>query len=148
MNLQRRDLLKGAGALVVSFVLPSRGQGAEAATKSVSPDDVGAFIAIDSQGMLTFYSGKVELGTGVFTALTQIMAEELSLPMDRVKTIQGDTRLTPDQGPTYASLTIQDGGPQIRRAAATAREALLHSSARPLKLAKAQNTNDKPVGKT
>ena len=53
--------------------------------------------------MVTLYSGKVELGTGVLTAVTQIAAEELSVPFDRVTTIQGDTALTPDQGPTYAA---------------------------------------------
>ena len=50
--------------------------------------------------------------------------------------IQGDTQLTPNQGPTYASLSIQDGGMQIRRAAATAREALLERAADKLKVAK------------
>ena len=50
--------------------------------------------------------------------------------------IQGDTQLTPNQGPTYASLSIQDGGMQIRRAAATAREALLQRAADILKVAK------------
>ena len=79
---------------------------------------------------MTLYSGKVELGTGAVTAITQIAAEELSVPFDRVTTIQGDTELTPDQGPTYASLSIQDGGMQIRRAAATAREALARPGCR------------------
>ena len=148
MNLLRRDLLKSAGALVVSFALLPRSQGAEAAAKSVSPDAVGAFIAIDSEGMLTLYSGKVELGTGALTALTQIIAEELSLPMERVKTVQGDTELTPDQGPTFSSLTIQDGGMQIRRAAATAREALLDRAARHLKVTKAQLSIDNGVVKS
>ena len=88
--------------------------------------------------MVTLYSGKVELGTGVLTAITQIAAEELSVPFGRVTTIQGDTALTPNQGPTYASLSIQDGGVQIRRAAATAREALLDQAARKLGVAKAE----------
>lgn len=148
MTLPRRDLLKGAGALVVGFALLPRNQAAVAMAKSVSPEDVGAFIAIDNQGVLTLYSGKVELGTGALTALTQIMAEELSLPMNRVKAVQGDTQLTPDQGPTYSSLTIQDGGMQIRRAAATAREALLDRAAHHLKVAKAQLSIDNGVVKS
>ena len=106
--------------------------------KSVNPDDVGAFLAIDDKGAVTLYSGKVELGTGAVTALTQIAAEELSVPFDRVTTIQGDTALTPNQGPTYASLSIQDGGVQIRRAAATAREALLDQAASKLGVAKGE----------
>ncbi len=88
--------------------------------------------------MVTLYSGKVELGTGALTAITQIAAEELSVPFARVTTIQGDTALTPNQGPTYASLSIQDGGMQIRRAAATARDALLDEAARKLGVAKAE----------
>ena len=87
---------------------------------------------------MTLYSGKVELGTGVLTAITQIAAEELSVPFARVTTIQGDTQLTPDQGPTYASLSIQNGGMQIRRAAATAREALLDQAAGRLGVSKAE----------
>ena len=88
--------------------------------------------------MVTLYSGKVDLGTGALTAITQIAAEELSVPFGRVTTIQGDTALTPNQGPTYASLSIQNGGVQIRRAAATAREALLDQAARKLGVAKAE----------
>jgi CO/xanthine dehydrogenase Mo-binding subunit len=58
----------------------------------------------------------VELGTGALTALTQMLAEELSVSLDSVTTVQGDTALTPNQGPTYGSHTIQDGGMKIRRA--------------------------------
>ena len=139
-RLSRRDFLKGGGALVVTFTLAPRSIEAQSSRhieKSVNPDDVGAFLAIDGKGMVTLYSGKVDLGTGVWTALTQIVAEELSVPFGRVTTIQGDTALTPNQGPTYASLSIQDGGVQIRRAAATAREALLDDAARKLGVAKA-----------
>ena len=113
---------------MVTFTLAPRFADAQPSRdidKSVNPDDVGAFLAIDAKGMVTLYSGKVELGTGALTAITQIAAEELSVPFGRVTTIQGDTALTPNQGPTYASLSIQDGGMQIRRAAATARDALL-----------------------
>jgi nicotinate dehydrogenase subunit B len=61
--------------------------------------------------------------------LTQIAADELDVPMASVEVIQGDTALTPDQGPTYGSLSIQNGGVQIRQAAATARGALLDQAA-------------------
>ncbi len=140
-RLSRRAFLKGGGALVVTFTLapPSvQAQQSRSIGKSVNPDDVGAFIAIDDKGMVTLYSGKVELGTGALTALTQIAAEELSVPFGRVTAVQGDTALTPNQGPTYASLSIQDGGVQIRRAAATAREALLDQAAGKLGIAKGE----------
>src|SRR5712692_4171811 len=68
------------------------------------------------------------------TALTQIVAEELDVPMSQVTVIQGDTALTPDQGTTSGSLSIQNGGMQLRRAAATARRALLEKAAAELAL--------------
>jgi nicotinate dehydrogenase subunit B len=134
-QLSRRAFLKAGGALVVTFSLAPRALGADATRspeKSLALDEVASYLAVDGNGMVTLYSGKVELGTGVFTALTQIAAEELSVPLDRVTTIQGDTALTPNQGPTYSSFTIQQGGMQIRRAAATAREALRDLAARRL----------------
>jgi nicotinate dehydrogenase subunit B len=136
--LSRRALLVQGGALVVAFSLAPRTGRTEtaAAGKSVAADDVGGFIAIDATGKVTIYSGKVELGTGAVTAIAQIAAEELCVSLDRVEMIQGDTQLTPNQGPTYASLSIQNGGMQIRRAAATAREALLQRAADKLKVAK------------
>ena len=135
----RRTFLKGGGALVVTFAFaprPNWTEAAELTEKSVASNEVGGFIAIDAEGLVTLYSGKVELGTGVLTAITQIAAEELSVPLARVTAIQGDTLLTPNQGPTYASLSIQDGGMQIRRAAATARESLLTRAANKLRVPK------------
>src|SRR5262249_18849736 len=85
--------------------------------------------AIEPKGLCTVYSGKVDLGTGVRTALSQIAAEELNLPLSAVTLVEGDTSLTPDQGNTWGSLTIQIGGMQIRNAAATARDALLEEAA-------------------
>lgn len=64
--------------------------------------------------------------------MTQIAAEELSVPLDQVEVIQGDTALTPDQGVTFGSLSIQVGGMQIRQAAATARETLITEGAKKL----------------
>jgi nicotinate dehydrogenase subunit B len=128
----RRDFLKSGGALVVTFSLASHLSPAFAETavgKTVAPDEVDGFLAIDAHGAVTVYSGKVDLGTGVRTALTQIVAEELDVPMARVSVIQGDTALTPDQGLSAGSLSIQNGGMQLRQAAATARRALLKDAA-------------------
>src|SRR5262245_23577092 len=132
----RRDMLKGGGALVVSFSLnPPIGdalaQGA-AAAKPVALTEVDSFLAIDARGNVTVYSGKVDLGTGITTALRQMAAEELDVPFSRVNLITGDSSLTPDQGKTWGSLTIQIGGMQIRNAAATARGALLEEAAKRL----------------
>jgi nicotinate dehydrogenase subunit B len=132
----RRDVLSGGGALVVGFSLASpiceALTPAGSAPKPLAPTEVDAFLAIDSKGMCTVYSGKVDLGTGVATALRQIAAEELDLPLDRVHLVQGDTMLTPDQGTTWGSLSIQVGGAQIRQASAAARAALLDEAAKHL----------------
>src|SRR6202020_628087 len=82
------------------------------------------------------YAGKVDLGTGVNIGLAQIVAEELDVPLANVSLVTGDTALTPDQGPTYGSQSIQTGGMQIRQAAATARNALLDQAAQRLNVAK------------
>jgi nicotinate dehydrogenase subunit B len=136
----RRDILKGGGALIVSFSLSSPMSEALAqagqAPKPLALTEVDAFLAIDANGMCTVYSGKVDLGTGVATALRQIAAEELDLPFDRVSLIQGDTALTPDQGTTWGSLSVQVGGVQIRQASAAAKAALLDQAAKRLGVAK------------
>jgi CO/xanthine dehydrogenase Mo-binding subunit len=129
--IDRRTLLKASGALIVAFSVPLR-QIAAQDEKTISADRVDGFLAIAPDGQVTVYSGKVDLGTGVETALTQIVAEELDVPLTRVTIIQGDTALTPDQGITSGSLSIQNGGMQLRRAAATARQALLRNAARRL----------------
>jgi CO/xanthine dehydrogenase Mo-binding subunit len=135
-NLSRRDFLKGSGALVVTFAVAPPLEAAIDPTsigpKTVALDQVDGFVAVDGKGLVTVYSGKVDLGTGTDTALTQMAAEELGVPMSRVKLVTGDTLLTPDQGITWGSLTIQAGGLQIRRACATAREALLDQAAQKL----------------
>jgi CO/xanthine dehydrogenase Mo-binding subunit len=127
-TISRRDFLKASGALVVTFSLsPSTSSAAllPSPGKTVAANEVDGFVALGENGRVTVYSGKVDLGTGVATALRQIAAEELCVPLERIDFIEGDTALTPDQGQTWGSLTIQLGGMQIRRACATAREALL-----------------------
>jgi nicotinate dehydrogenase subunit B len=135
MNIEitRREILKSGGALVVSFSLAGTlDQALAQGAKPVSLTEVDSFLAIDPKGMVTVYSGKVDLGTGVATALPQIVAEELDVPLTAIRLVQGDTALTPDQGTTWGSLSIQLGGMQLRNAAATARVALLDEGAKRL----------------
>jgi nicotinate dehydrogenase subunit B len=135
-NPSRRDILRGGSALIVGFSLASpmceAFAPAGSAPKPLALTEVDSFLAIDSKGTCTVYSGKVDLGTGVATALRQIAADELDLPFDRVNLVEGDTALTPDQGTTWGSLSIQVGGAQIRQASAAARAALLDDAARRL----------------
>ena len=128
--LSRRDFLKTAGALVVVFPwadVPV--QAAFEPPKRLAADTVDGFLQIHPDNRVTVYSGKVDLGTGIRTALTQMAAEELDVPLAWVTIIQGDTLTTPDQGPTFGSLSIQKGGQQIRQACATARAALRQRAA-------------------
>jgi nicotinate dehydrogenase subunit B len=90
------------------------------------------WIAIEPDGTVVAYSGKVETGTGVRTALAQIVAEELDAPLDRVRLVMGDTSRAPDEGYTAGSMTVRMGGGQLRKAAAEARLALLERAAEQL----------------
>src|SRR6266568_4185965 len=133
IHASRRDVLKGGGALVVSFSLAGAlGETLAQGAQPLALTEVDSFLAIDAGGVVTLYSGKVDLGTGVATALPQMVADELDVPLDRVKLVQGDTALTPDQGTTWGSLSIQIGGMQLRNAAATAKAALLEEAAKRL----------------
>src|SRR6476620_5888100 len=134
----RRSVLKSGGALIVTFSFA--GPIAEALAQGATPEkplaltEVDAFLSIDARSRVTVYSGKIDFGTGLRTALMQIVADELDVPFDFVKVIEGDTALTPDQGKTWGSLSIQAGGMQLRNAAATARLALLAEAAKRLKV--------------
>jgi CO/xanthine dehydrogenase Mo-binding subunit len=94
-------------------------------TRNVEGDTVDSWLEIDSDGNVTVYAGKVELGTGLRTSLSQIVAEELDVAFERIMMIMGDTALTPNQGVTAGSKSIQVAGPVLRQAAAEARLVLL-----------------------
>ncbi|HKJ95278.1 MAG TPA: molybdopterin cofactor-binding domain-containing protein, partial [Gammaproteobacteria bacterium] len=92
-------------------------------------DRLYAWLAVHPDNTVTLFTGKVETGNGVKTALGQIAAEELYFPVDRLDVVMGTTSVTVDQGPTYGSRTIRYAGPQIRHAAAAGRQALLDMAA-------------------
>jgi isoquinoline 1-oxidoreductase len=93
------------------------------------PTDVSAWLHIAESGAITVFTGKVEVGQNARTSLTQAVAEELKAPTDSIRMVMGDTALTPfDQG-TVGSQTTPRMWPQIRRAAAAAREMLLDVAA-------------------
>jgi len=131
--LSRREFVQAGGALVVGFTLQTHAQQlarAESAFgKSLDIGDVDGFIAVNADGSVTIFSGKVDLGQGLRIAIPQMAAEELGIDVDRIAMVEGDTGLTPDQGPTAGSSGIMRGGVQIRQAAATARETLIRLAA-------------------
>lgn len=135
-TLSRRALLGGAGALVVGFSLGRYLRPAPAAARGVQvpsavqsqlkgAPSLDAWLRVDRDGMVTVFTGKVELGTGTRTALAQIVAEELDVPFERVQLVMGETDRVPEQGPTASSDTVSKGGAALRAAAAEARRALL-----------------------
>ncbi len=135
-RFSRRALLKG-GALTVGFALTglrndAYAQGAAGAPRVLDNKEVDAFLAVNGDGSVTVYCGKVDLGQGLRIAIPQIAAEELGIGIDKIKYVEGDTSLTPNQGRTSGSNGIQRGGMQIRQAAATARKALIALAAQRL----------------
>lgn len=144
-DISRRSLLKGAGYLMVSFAVPislnnsagaasGTGPAVDAGSQLVPKDIVDSFIRIESDGSIVAFNGHVDLGTGVRTAFTQIVAEELYVPIDRVSMVLGDTDKTPNQGPTIASASVQVSAVPMRQAAAQAREFLLQKAASQLNI--------------
>lgn len=130
--MQRRQFLQVGSGLVVSFsfAVPSLGLAqADASAKSMVKTQVAAWLGVGADGRVTVYSGKVDLGTGVRTALMQMVAEELDVNFNRIDMVMGDTLTTLDQGQSAGSLSLQNGGSTLRQAAASARQALLASAA-------------------
>src|SRR5262249_49166348 len=110
----RRDMLKDGGALIVGFsLIPEMDEALAQRGPPGKPLALSArdsYPGIDAQGTVTLYSGTVDLGTGVESALAQMAGEELDVPFSRVHVVQGDAALPADQGNTWASVSIQSGG--------------------------------------
>lgn len=124
------ELLQRQGTLlIVDQIQPPPGLVPKGQTPSLKPKERGLFIAICDSGEVYAFNGHVDLGTGVRTALGQIVAEELYLRMDQVRMVLGDTESTPNQGATIASATLQISAVPLRNAAAEARRWLLQQAA-------------------
>src|SRR5262245_35332750 len=140
LHLSRRDFLAAGGALIVALGLGPGGRatarpvpGADRFLgKPLSPDALDSYLAVHADGSVTLFVGKVDIGTGGRIAMRQIAGEELDIPLERIAMVEGDTALTPNQGPTSGSYGIARGGMQLRHAAATARHALVAAAAQRL----------------
>lgn len=133
-RISRRAVLAGGGVLVVSFsLLPAlRLRSAEGSSLPGSLDRapmLDAWIRIDERGKVTVFTGKVELGQGMKTALRQIAAEELFVAPQSIELITADTERTANEGYTAGSHTIMDSGTAILNAAAQVRAILLNAAA-------------------
>jgi nicotinate dehydrogenase subunit B len=135
----RRDFLRGTGALIVGFSFAG-GSGKLVAQNPIDPTglvdatQVDSWLSIAADESITAYSGKIEFGQGFSTVQTQLIAEELSVPLSRIKIIFGDTGFTPDQGVTSGSRSTvtEFGSGGLRQALDTARDALFQLASQQL----------------
>src|ERR1043165_3829332 len=129
-SLSRREFIKTSRSLIVTFSIAGESLLAQR-LDGASSNQLDSWIAISADGSVTAYTGKCELGHGLYTAQTQLVAEELSVPFNKVKLIQCDTALTPDQGTTSGAQSHPTNFNQGARAlaGATAREALFQMAA-------------------
>jgi isoquinoline 1-oxidoreductase len=133
-QLDRRKFFKlFGGGLAVAFVFQDIFSlaGEPVAEEAGLPgNQVGAWIHIGEDSMITVYTGKVEVGQNIRTSLAQVVAEELRVPMSSINMIMGDTDLVPYDAGTFGSRSTPQMGTQLRKAAATARQALIDMAAK------------------
>ena len=133
----RRSILLGGGALVVSVgaaisletVLSISKAHAQGAKPPLTPEQLSSYIAVNADGTVSAFFGKMDMGHGLHVAIGQIVAEELDIPFKNVKVIMADTAMTVNQGGASGSTGIQTGGKQMRVAAAEARRVLVEMAA-------------------
>jgi nicotinate dehydrogenase subunit B len=135
-NLVRRDFFKllGAGMLVACGLKETSAfqeSGFRARQNGESlPKEIGAWLHIGENGVVTVYTGKAEMGQNIRTSLSQAVAEELHFPLDRIEMVMGDTQLTPFDMGTFGSRTTPTMNLQLRKVAASARDALIGLAAK------------------
>jgi len=126
--LDRRGFFKslGGGIVVASFLASADAQESGGGRRGgqSAPKEIGAWLHIDRNGAVTAYTGKVEVGQNARTSLTQAVSEELGAPMSAIEMVMGDTERTPFDMGTFGSMTTPQMIPQLRKAAAAARQLL------------------------
>jgi CO/xanthine dehydrogenase Mo-binding subunit len=140
LNIARRDLLKGGGALVVTMNVPAaallasnKAEASALVMRTLNPAQLDTWLAIDKKSKVTAYWGKMDMGQGVDTAIAQMIAEELDVKVENVNVIFGDTALCANQGGASGSTGLQRSGVAFRNAAAEARLVLLERASAKLK---------------
>jgi isoquinoline 1-oxidoreductase len=147
-DFNRRQFLKafsGGIALIVPVsnlvahtLQQEQGESGRNRSSERVPDDIGAWIHIDESGTVSAFTGKVEIGQNIRTSLAQAVAEELHVPVTTVRLVMADTDLTPFDLGTFGSLSTPRMAPQLRKAAAAARETLIALAAEQWKVAPAE----------
>ncbi len=129
-EVDRREFFKflGAGILIVGVLQNAHAlqeSGAVRRTSESLPREIGAWLHLGENGAVTVYTGKVEVGQNIRTSLSQCVAEELHVPVNRIQMVMGDTQLTPFDMGTFGSRTTPTMSPQLRKVAAAARDLLI-----------------------
>ncbi|HEY8368001.1 MAG TPA: molybdopterin cofactor-binding domain-containing protein [Thermodesulfobacteriota bacterium] len=132
--MTRREVGKAVGGLLLAFSLSPGPAPARAAALRLSGSlgrtpALDAWIRVAPDGTVTVFTGKVELGQGILTALAQIAADELDVAIERVRVVSADTARTPDEGYTAGSMSVETSGAALRQAAAEVRRILLDLAA-------------------
>jgi nicotinate dehydrogenase subunit B len=135
MSPSRREFFKTGSGLLIGFSLADsaivpRLMAAETGVPAAGRLD--SWLHIEKNESIKVFTGKVDIGMGVRTSLSQIVAEELDVPFERIELVMGDTAATPDQGGVGGSTSISAGAKPMRNAAASARFLLIQLAARRL----------------
>lgn len=131
--LDRRQFLQGlGGGILIFFTVGEEGEAQRLGAPG--PLDFNALLRMGTDGRVTCYTGKIEMGQGIGTSLAQMLAEELDVPLDSVKMVMGDTELCPWDMGTFGSRTTKYFGPTLREAAAEARTILIQLAAEHLRV--------------
>jgi nicotinate dehydrogenase subunit B len=131
-TVNRREFFKLLGSgVAITFAAVNNTYGL--AADGLPEDQIGAWLHIGEEGSVTIYSGKAEVGQNIRTSLAQVVAEELGVPMEKISMVLGDTTLTPYDRGTFGSRSTPYMGPQLRKAAASARELILDLASAALK---------------
>src|SRR5579885_1303573 len=133
-DLDRRDFFKLAGGGLVVCLLLDAEAPAQRFGGGNRPRELGAWLHVDEKGQVSVYTGKAEVGQNIRTSLSQVVAEELKLPVSAVQMVMADTDRVPYDMGTFGSRTTPDMAAQLRRAAAAARELLLDLAAEQAKV--------------
>ena len=148
LDMQRRDFLKILGGGIVICLLPSyvaSALGSTVEAENLPPNDYNAFLHIAEDGTVSCFTGKIEMGQGIFTSLAQMMADELNVEMEKVKMVMGDTDLCPYDRGTWGSMSTRIFGPIMRAAAAEAKAVLLDLASEKLKVPVSQLKVEKGI---
>jgi nicotinate dehydrogenase subunit B len=154
--VDRREFFKqlGCGLVVLCVVGPALGQESGGGRRrggrgGQAPNDIAAWLHIGEDGVVTVFTGKVEVGQNIRTSLTQAVAEELRAPVASIKLVMADTQLTPYDAGTFGSQTTPQMASRLHKIGAAAREALLDLAAEHFKADRASLVlGDGKVSKT